>query len=116
MPSNKSLNASGDSVFLNYLIATDCAPFDIFLFVRVEEMFRKVFTLLLIVLLPPSLIAQVSQTAHNPSIVFNHVTVFDVTGAPSKSDMSVILTGNLSLAIGKTGYIRVTDNTLVIYT
>jgi len=80
----------------------------------VEEMMRNIFALLLIVLLPPSLIAQVSQTAQNPSIVFNHITVIDVTGAPSKSDMTVIITGNLISAIGKTGKIRVPKNAQVI--
>ncbi|MGI8409365.1 MAG: amidohydrolase family protein [Pyrinomonadaceae bacterium] len=77
---------------------------------------RKILTLLLlfIILLPTSLAAQVNQSAQNSSIVFNHVTVIDVTGAPSKSDMTVIVTGNQFSAIGKTGKVRVPKNAQVI--
>jgi hypothetical protein len=69
-------------------------------------MMRKILTLL-IVLLPALIVAQGNKTAQNSSIVFNHVTVIDVTGAPSKSDMTVIVTGNQISAIGKTGKLRV---------
>ena len=76
---------------------------------------RKIFTLLLlIVLLPTSLVAQVNQAAQNTPIVFTRVTVIDVTGAPSKSDMTVIITGNQISAIGKTGKVRVPKNAQVI--
>jgi len=75
---------------------------------------RKIFTLLLIALLPTSLVAQVNQTAQSPSLVFTHVTVIDVTGAPSKSDMTVIVTGNRISAVGKTGKVRVPKNAQVV--
>lgn len=75
---------------------------------------RKFFTLLLIIMLPTSLVAQVNRTAQNSSIVFNHVTVIDVTGAPSKSDMTVIITGNRISAIGKTGKVRAPKNAQVV--
>jgi hypothetical protein len=74
----------------------------------------KFFTLLLIVLLPKSLIAQVNRTVQNSSIVFNHVTVIDVTGTPSKTDMTVIITGSQISAIGKTGKVRVPKNAQVV--
>ncbi len=77
-------------------------------------MMRKIFTLLLIVWLPTLLVAQGNKTAQNPSVVFNHVTVIDVTGAPSKSDMTVIVTGNQISAIGKTGKVRVPKNSQII--
>ena len=77
-------------------------------------MMRKIFTLLLIVWLPTLLVAQGNKTAQNSSIVFNHVTVIDVTGAPSKSDMTVIVTGNQISAIGKTGKVRVPKNSQII--
>ncbi len=63
---------------------------------------RKIFTLLLIIMLPTSLVAQYNRTAQNSSVVFNHVTEIDVTGAPSRSDMTVIITGNRISSIGKT--------------
>ena len=72
------------------------------------------FALLLIVLLPTTLFAQGNRTAQNSSIVFTHVTVVDVTGAPSKSDMTVIIAGNRISAVGKTGKVRVPKNAQVI--
>jgi imidazolonepropionase-like amidohydrolase len=75
---------------------------------------RKIFTFLLIALLPTSLFAQGNKTAQNPSIAFTHVTVIDVTGAPSKSGMTVIVTGNQISAIGKTGKVRVPKNSRII--
>ena len=77
-------------------------------------MMRKIFTLLLIVWLPTLLVAQGNKTAQNSSIVFNRVTVIDVTGAPSKSDMIVIVTGNRISAIGKNGKVRVPKNAQMI--
>ncbi len=68
----------------------------------------------MIALLPTSLVAQVNQTAQSPSLVFTHVTVIDVTGAPSKSDMTVIVTGNRISAVGKTGKVRVPKNAQVV--
>ena len=75
-------------------------------------MMRKIFTLLLIVWLPTLLVAQGNKTAQNPSVVFNHVTVIDVTGAPSKSDMTVIISGNQ--ISDKTGNVRITKNARVV--
>jgi imidazolonepropionase-like amidohydrolase len=75
---------------------------------------RRIFTLLLIVLLPTSLVGQVNRTTRNPPIVFRHVTVIDVTGAPSKFNMTVIITGNLISGIGKTGKVQEPKNAQVI--
>jgi imidazolonepropionase-like amidohydrolase len=77
-------------------------------------MMRKIFTLLLIICLPTLLAAQDSKQAQNSSIVFNHVTVIDVTGAPTKSDMTAIVTGNQISAVGKTGKVRVSKNSQII--
>jgi len=75
---------------------------------------RKILTLLLIVWLPAVLFAQGDKTAQNPSIVFNHVTVIDVTGGPTKSGMTVIVTGNQISAIGKTGKVRLPRTAQII--
>lgn len=75
---------------------------------------RKIFTLLLIVLLPTVLVAQVNQAAQNSPIVFNQVTVIDVTGAPSKSGMTVIITGERIVKIGKTGKVKIPKNVQII--
>ncbi|MBA2334646.1 MAG: hypothetical protein H0V90_06880, partial [Blastocatellia bacterium] len=56
---------------------------------------RKLFALFLIVLLPQIIIAQMKP------LVLTHVTVIDMTGASPKSDMTVIISGNLITALGK---------------
>lgn len=59
---------------------------------------KKTIALLLILLLPIGLAAQVTQ---NISIVFNHVNVIDVKSGRAKSDTTVIVTGNRIAAVGK---------------
>jgi imidazolonepropionase-like amidohydrolase len=68
---------------------------------------KKTIALLLIILLPTLLVARVNQTVTIRSIVFNHATIIDVSGAPSKSDMSVVITGNRIVKIGKTGRVPI---------
>lgn len=68
----------------------------------------------LIILVPVLTLAQTERTRKSPSLVFNHVTVIDMTGAPSKPDMTVVVVGNRITAIGKTGKIRVPRNAFVI--
>lgn len=75
---------------------------------------RNIFTLLLIVLLPTVLVAQVNQAAQNSPIVFNQVTVIDVTGAPSKSGMTVIIAAERIVKIGKTGKVKIPKNAQII--
>jgi imidazolonepropionase-like amidohydrolase len=62
---------------------------------------KKPFALLVIVLLPALLTAQVDRALPSPSLVFNHVTVIDMTGAQPKPDMAVVIQGNRIVAIGK---------------
>ena len=62
---------------------------------------RKLFALFLIVLLPQMLVAQMKP------LVLTHATVIDMTGAPPKSDMTVIISGNLITALGKSNKVRV---------
>jgi imidazolonepropionase-like amidohydrolase len=67
---------------------------------------RKLIALLLILLLHELLVAQTSTIPPKRPLVLEHVTVIDVTGAPSKSDMTVIVTDNRITAVGKTGKVR----------
>lgn len=50
--------------------------------------------MLLIILAPTLLVAQTNGSTYDRSIVFSRVTVIDVTGAPSKSDMTVVVKGS----------------------
>ncbi len=69
---------------------------------------RKLFALFLIVLLPQTLVAQMKP------LVLTHATVIDMTGAPPKSDMTVIISGNLITALGKSNKIRVPKDAQIV--
>lgn len=75
---------------------------------------RGIFTLLLLFLLPTSLVAQFKLTAESRPIVFNRVTVIDMTGASPKPNMTVIVVGNRLSAIAKTGKVRLPKNAQII--
>jgi imidazolonepropionase-like amidohydrolase len=70
---------------------------------------RKIPALLLILLLPGLLSAQPSR-----ALAFTHVTVIDVTGAPSRSDQTVIVAGNRIGAVGKSGKVRIPKDAQVV--
>ena len=63
------------------------------------------FALLLTILLPALLTARAHQA--NRQLVLIHVTVIDMTGAPPKSDQTVIIAGNRIAALGKDGEMSV---------
>jgi imidazolonepropionase-like amidohydrolase len=75
---------------------------------------KKPFALPLIVLLPALLTAQVDRALPSSSLVFNHVTVIDMTGAPPKPDMAVVIQSNRIVAIGKAVKTRFPKNARVI--
>lgn len=54
---------------------------------------KKMLALLLLILLPAPLLAQLPPGAHSRPLVFTHVTVIDATGAPARPDMTVIIDG-----------------------
>ena len=53
------------------------------------------------------LLAQSSQPLQAKPLVFLHATVIDATGAPARSDMTVVMTGSQISAMGETGTVRV---------
>ncbi len=69
---------------------------------------RKLFALFLIVLLPQMLVAQMKP------LVLTHATVIDMTGAPPKSDMTVVISENLITALGKSNKVHVPKNAQII--
>lgn len=75
---------------------------------------KKAFALLLIILSPTLLTAQVDRAIQSSSLVFNHVTVVDMTGAQLKPDMTVIIQGNRILRIGRSAKTHIPKNARVI--
>ncbi|HLM01655.1 MAG TPA: amidohydrolase family protein, partial [Pyrinomonadaceae bacterium] len=64
--------------------------------------------------LPTSLVAQFQPAAETRPIVFNRVTVVDMTGAPPKPNMTVIVVGSRISAVGKTGKVSLPENARII--
>jgi Amidohydrolase family len=52
--------------------------------------------------------------AQPKAIVFTHVTVIDATGAPAKSDMVVVITGDRITALGRSGEVPVPKGAQVV--
>jgi hypothetical protein len=77
------------------------------LFVTVEKQMKQTIALLLIALLPTLIFGQSKPVVSSKSLVFNHVTVIDMTGAPPMADMTVVIAGNRIADVGKAGKIRV---------
>ena len=69
---------------------------------------RVILALLLSVLVPVSSVAQKS------AVVFTHVTIIDMTGAPPRPDMTVIVVGHRIASLGKSGTLRGPKNARVI--
>ncbi len=75
---------------------------------------KKVLLLLLVWLLPVGLFAQQGDNNQQKALVFTHVTVIETTGAPAKTDMTVVIKGELIEALGKTGKLTVPQNAQVV--
>ena len=63
---------------------------------------------LLLFLYPPT------QQIRTGALAFTHVTVIDMTGAPPRAEMTVVITGNRITAIGRAGQVRVPRGAQVI--
>ena len=75
---------------------------------------RRILALVLAVLLPALASAQTKQAVGRQPLVFIHATVIDTAGGPSKSDATVIISGNRIVALGKTGQVRVPKGAQVV--
>lgn len=75
---------------------------------------KKIFVLLLLVMVPGLRFAQPKQNPRSKPFVFTHVTVIDTTGAPAKPDMTVMITGDRIIELGKTGEIRIPKDAQVV--
>jgi hypothetical protein len=83
---------------------------------RAEEgvFMTQFFASLLIVVLPFGLLAHAQPPAPSPILVFTHVTVIDVTGAPARPDMTVVMTEGRIRAIGTTSEIPISPEAQVV--
>lgn len=75
---------------------------------------RTCLALLLIVLLLPSLAAPAHLETQSSSLVLNHVTVIDMTGAKPEPDMTVVIKGNRIVALGKSAQTNIPKEARVI--
>lgn len=75
---------------------------------------KLVSTLILIFIVSISRFTQICHAAQPHSIVLFNVTVIDATGSPPLSDMTVVISGNRIVALGRTGRVRVPRNAQVI--
>ena len=57
---------------------------------------------------------QTRQGSQFKPLVFTHVTVIDATGASAKSDMTVTVSGNHIVALGKTGKVRIPKDAQIV--
>lgn len=72
----------------------------------------RTLTLLLIVLLPTLIVAQVKQPLKNRPVVFRNVTLIDMTGEQPKPNMTVVISGDRIVEIGKS--VKIPKNAQVI--
>jgi hypothetical protein len=71
------------------------------------------FAFIVALLLPTSSFCQSTQNPA-PSLVFTHVTVIDATGAPARRDMTVVVSGERISKIGRTGKVKVPEDSQVV--
>jgi imidazolonepropionase-like amidohydrolase len=76
---------------------------------------KKLLLLFLLLALPalPSPQSPESPRAPRP-LVFTHVTVLDMTGAPASPDMTVVITGDRITELGKSGAVHVPEGGQVV--
>jgi len=71
-------------------------------------------TTFLFLLLPALSLSQPHSDPQPSSLALTHVTVIDMTGAPAKSDMTVVITGEAISEIGMSGKVTVPQNATVL--
>ena len=101
------------------MISAACArrlirAFDIFVYVTVCKAMRRLLALFFILIPPVLLVAQTNPAARSQPLVFTHVTVIDMTGAPARPDMTVVIDGKRISALGKFGRVRIPKGSQVI--
>jgi len=62
---------------------------------------KKLFALLLIMILPTLLVAQNKPAVQNRPLIFRNVTLIDMRSEQPKPNMTVVVSGNRIAKIGK---------------
>jgi hypothetical protein len=75
---------------------------------------KRLLVFLLPLVLPIQLAARQPRIPQPSFLAFTHVTVIDMTGAPPKPDMTVVIRGNRIASVGQTGRVRVPRGARVI--
>jgi imidazolonepropionase-like amidohydrolase len=75
---------------------------------------KLIYSLILTFVVNVSTFTQISHAAPSRSIVVRDVTVIDATGSPPLLNMTLVISGNRIVALGKTGRVRVPRNARVI--
>ncbi len=75
---------------------------------------KNALLFLLFCLLPLEVFGRQEASSGQTALVFTHVTVIDATGAPAKTDMTVVVKGDRIEALGKTGILTVPQNARVV--
>ena len=75
---------------------------------------KNALLFLLVCLLPLEVFGRQEASSGQTALVFTHVTVIDATGAPAKSDMTVVVRGDRIEALGKTSKLTVPRNAQVV--
>lgn len=75
---------------------------------------KNALLFLLVCVLPVGLFAQQGDNNQQKMLAFTHATVIDATGAPAKTDMTVVVRGDRIEALGKTGKLAVPQDGQVV--
>lgn len=75
---------------------------------------KKLFALLLLILLPLQIFCQSSESSQTQNLVFRNVGVIDMTGKPLQEAMTVIIEGERITKIGKTAKVKIPKNAQII--
>ena len=75
---------------------------------------RKSLALFLLLFFVNQTTAQRLPNTEASTLVFTHVTVIDMTGAPPKPDMTVVVTGNRITDLGQSGRVRIPKRAQII--
>lgn len=75
---------------------------------------KKFFILVFLWLLPACVLAHLPQKTPSKPLVLTHVTIIDPTGGPTKSDMTLIIQGDLISELGKHNSVRIPKDVQVV--
>jgi len=75
---------------------------------------RKVFQLAIVLYCSSLLFAHQKPVSESRVLIFTHVTVIDATGAPAKPDMTVVISGDRIMKLGKTGTVHLPKDAITV--